>query len=123
MLTKDTRTGEYVITEVTSTRSSEVVDKSKVSSSTRTVKTEDGTEIEARQMEDLWIEDAFQKEIIDQGIDVPEDLKIAIRSESVPSRKEAIVVQDGSVSRTITDGVTDFGYDDITIVRTGGVTQ
>ncbi|MFC7232007.1 hypothetical protein ACFQMM_12465 [Saliphagus sp. GCM10025308] len=38
-------------------------------------------------------------------------------------KKEAIVVQDVSVSRTIDEDLRELGMDDVRIVRTGGVTE
>lgn len=116
MIAKDTRTGEYVITEVKFTRSSDTPGKG-MFDSTRTL--DEGKEV--RQMEDRWIEDAYQEEIISKGVEVPDDLDAALITKNY--RKETIIVQDGVTDRTITSGLSDLGIDDVTIVRTDGVTN
>ncbi|WP_263018136.1 VWA domain-containing protein [Natronobiforma cellulositropha] len=118
LITRDTQTGEYIITEVKFTRSSETIGKGKFSS---TRQLDDGRD--ARQMSDEWVEDAFQKEILDEGVDVPSDLRASIQDGTY--RKEAIVVQDSNPGNTITKGLSDpeLNFDHVSVVRTGGVTK
>ncbi|WP_129114830.1 restriction endonuclease [Halegenticoccus tardaugens] len=118
LIAKDTQTGEYVIVEVKFTRSSEPIGKNKFSSE-RTL--DDGSK--ATQMSDRWIEDAFEKELLEKGADVPDDLELAIQNGNY--RKEAVVVQDSKSDSTITAGLSDpdLDLDGVTIVKTDEVTQ
>ncbi|SFR98036.1 hypothetical protein SAMN05216559_1961 [Halomicrobium zhouii] len=103
--------GNYVITEVKFTGKSSTPGKGMF----------DSFRGDHRQMEDEWIQDAFDDEIDEGSFDEYTEVKGAIRSNDY--RKEAIVVQDASSGKSITKGLTDFGFDDVTVVRTGGVTK
>ncbi|WP_312910862.1 hypothetical protein [Natronosalvus caseinilyticus] len=111
--------GNYVITEVKFTGEEKRIKKSRFNSE-RTI--DDGTKVD--QMEDEWIADSFAKDIDEADMDLDGEYSSVERAiETEDYKKEAIVVQDASVSRTIDKDLRELGMDDVRIVRTGGVTE
>jgi hypothetical protein len=105
-----------VVTEVKFTRQRKKPGKGLLSS-TRTIE----GNIEAKQMRDRWVDDAFKEEISQSDLESYDEVEEAIESQSY--EKEVIVVQDGRSRGAVTDGLNDVGIDKTTIVRTGGITK
>jgi len=73
-------------------------------------------------MEDRWIDDAFEKEIDSEDMDVSgeyDGLQLAIENRDY--EKEVLVVQDSATSKAIDDDLTDVGIDTVNVVRTADV--
>lgn len=113
--------GNYVVTEVKFTTKTEVVDRDRVSASSREGLS--GSRVE--QMEDDWIETSFTEDISKSDLDEPSeysDLRRAILQTN-DYRKEAFVVQDGTVGKTTDSDLNGIDMDRVTVVRTNGATE